>query len=419
MNPPRSACFKPDKYDDIALIANRSDERADLYATLESFLAHDGPGEARVLVRGDRGIGKSILTRAVLEEVVAKYGPLRVVVDGGKAQRGQEAFLRRLCTDLANEVVENATDDELRKAAEVLRRLARATKVARKEVRQWSTSLNLGATLKSKLLNAVQFEFGLARASGKSAMVEEGYERAIDTTFLGELLQGLLSDCFAAKQFVVVFADNLDQVGYGELDEDVKHVSDLARQLFGLEHAVIVANLRTEFVSTDLRKLYSIEKRIGGLTSQGLLEIAQKRMGLAAEDRRNALHASGFDDFAKALSEYTDNAWAYLSWLSFLDYTPIDFPATDVEALHRALLGFAANRFCGVATQEIEQLCAPYSGKMHDLLTAAELGASGIGDDLLSRAIRYGALIPDLLLAPNRYALCPALHFYRGPAKQR
>jgi len=417
MTPPRSACFKPDKYDDVALIANRDREREDLAATLASFVAPGGPGEGRVLIRGDRGVGKSILTRAVLADIVSEYGPLCVIVDGGKAQHGQDAFLRNLCRDLAKEVSENTTDANLATAAEVLRRLARASKVAAKEVRQWSTTLKFGVNLKSQLLNSVQFEFGLERAKGHSAMVEESYERDIDAPFLAELLQQMLTDCHNADQFVVIFADNLDQVGYGELDEDVKRVSDLARQIFGLDHAVLVANLRTEFVSADLRKLYSVERWIKGLEPQGLLAIAKKRMELAGEKQREALVSAGFDTFTRELSQRTENAWAFLSWLAFLDYEPIDFvKGEEVAALQRSLPRFAVTRFGGLTQAEIERLCACFRENPNQTATVADLESKGVDQGLLTRAARYGALIPDLLLSPSTYALCPGLHFCRGPA---
>jgi len=248
-------------------------------------------------------------------------------------------------------------------------------------------------------------------------MVEESYERAIDAPFLAELLQKMLTDCYRANQFVVVFADNLDQVGYGELDEDVKRVSDLARQIFGLENAVIVANLRTEFVSADLRKLYSVEKRIEGVKRQGLRDIANRRMELAGDNQKEALARAGFDAFIGELCQYTDNAWAFLSWLAFLDYEPIEFDkGEEVAALHRALRRFAVRRFGGLTQPEIERLCACFCENPARTLAVTDLASGGVDQGLLTRAARYGALIPDLLLSPSTYALCPALHFCRGPA---
>ena len=182
--PTRSACFVPDNYTDLRLFANRTADREDLAATLGSFLSPGAPGEGRILVRGDRGTGKSILSRMALDQVLQQHGPIAVTVDAANASYGPDAFMRRLATDLARELTENTTSDELGKAAELLRRFARATKVTVKDAQTWSRNLQIGASVKSKFLDSVLFEFGLTRATTRSATVEESYELAVDASFL-------------------------------------------------------------------------------------------------------------------------------------------------------------------------------------------------------------------------------------------
>lgn len=82
--PTRTACFKPDEYEDLHLFANRSALREELSRMLASFLEPGAPGQARVLVRGQRGVGKSMLSRAAIADVVRELGPLSVVVDGAR-----------------------------------------------------------------------------------------------------------------------------------------------------------------------------------------------------------------------------------------------------------------------------------------------------------------------------------------------
>ena len=47
--------------------------------------------------------------------------------------------------------------------------------------------------------------------------------------------QTLVLDCYQTEQTVVLFLDNLDQVGYAEIGEDVRRVTDLARYLLGID----------------------------------------------------------------------------------------------------------------------------------------------------------------------------------------
>lgn len=84
----RTACFQPDEYRDLALFANRSDQLEELTGALHGFLEPGAPGQGRILVRGHRGVGKSMLTRRAIDNVRATHGPLTVIVDGARAGHG-------------------------------------------------------------------------------------------------------------------------------------------------------------------------------------------------------------------------------------------------------------------------------------------------------------------------------------------
>jgi hypothetical protein len=409
--PTRSACFQPDNYLELALFTNREDLLSDLVERLKSFLEPGAPGQGRILVRGHRGVGKSILTRRAIEIVISAIPALRVIVDGAQTGHGPDAVLKRIAADLGREATENATDSAVQKGAELLQRFAALTKVNVKEVRQWSKNLQLGASIKSKLVESVQVEFGISGAASRVRTVEESYERVIDADFLKDKVQDFLSDCRAAGQHVVLFVDNLDQVGYAEINEDVRRVTDLAKVILGFRDCVVVANLRTEFVSADLRKLYSNDVVVPGLEPEELLRIAKTRMSSVGPDRRLALKEAGFEALATKLASWTTNAWGYLSWLADLDYERIDFKPDDDEGLRKALLRIAENRFAGLRSEEILRVATAFKSAPAEFLTGNDLDTHGVTQELRERAIRYGAVVPDWLLSPDRYMLSPGLHF--------
>src|SRR4051812_45164252 len=105
--PPRSACFRPDDYKDLRLFADRSEDTDDLVSRLDSFLVPDSPNDAHLLVRGQRGVGKSILVRRVLDIVKAKRAVLIAEVDCAVIGVGAENVLRTLARKLADEAIEN------------------------------------------------------------------------------------------------------------------------------------------------------------------------------------------------------------------------------------------------------------------------------------------------------------------------
>jgi AAA ATPase domain len=414
--PTRSACFQPDNYLDLGLFTNREELLGDLVERLRSVLEPGAPGQARILVRGHRGVGKSILTRKAIDTVVASIAALRVVVDGAQTGHGPDAVLKRIAADLGREATENANDPAVQKGAELLQRFAALTQVSVKEVRQWSKSLQLGASIKSKLVESVQVDFGISGAASKVRTVEESYVRNVDADFLKDKVQDFLTDCRAAGEHVVLFVDNLDQVGYAEIEEDVRRVTDLAKAILGFRDCVVVANLRTEFVSADLRKLYSNHVEVPGLVAEELVRIAKTRMASVGREKRLALDEAGFEALAIKLASWTTNAWGYLSWLADLDYERIDFSADDDERLRAALLHIAENRFAGLRAEEIRRVAAAYKVGPAQFLTAAELDTHGVTQEVRERALRYGALVPDWLLSPDRYMLSPGLYFLCGPA---
>lgn len=310
-----------------------------------------------------------------------------MTVDAARTGHGPDAFLRRLAGDLSKEAIENVTDSTLVACAELLRRFSESTKVTVRETQQWTRSLQLGTSVKYQFLDKVQFEFGLTRAKTRSRTVEDSYERTVDDNLLRELIQEFLSDCRGAGQHTVLFLDNLNQVGYGEIEEDVKRV-------------------------TNLGKLYSHEIAVEGMGAEELLMVARARMLRASEKSRKELQEAGFLELARQLTRWTNNAWGFLNWLMFLDYQAINFSPDDEKSLRQALMRFAEQRYAGLRREEIEQIGKVFRGEEPTrFLTAGELDTHGITRELLERAVRYGALIPDWLLSPDRYMLAPGLHF--------
>lgn len=411
--PTRSASFRPDEYKELKLFANRHVLLDDIVETLKSFLEEDGPGEGRVLVRGHRGVGKSILMRKAIDHVVHALHVLRVEVDCAEVVHGEEAVLRELCRALSEELLTNVNDAGLRAEAEFLRRLSGLTKVKVKDVKQWSTSLKLGLSYNYKMTDALQFEFGLTRAAGRSREVEESSERAIDAPFLRELIHKLVEDCALSSEKVklIVFVDNLDQAGYAEIEEDVRRVTDLARYLFTLRKCLVVATMRTEFVSTDLNKLYSENIAVPGMIPEELCEVAEKRMSMAGQSRQKTLQDADFHTLTKTLARCTDNAWGFLCWLAALDYASFDVKVDDIEGLIDVLGPLMKQQHPGLREDELEKIARAFEADSNGFLTDEDLVRAGIELDFRDRALKYAALVPDWWLSPDRYMLSPRLHF--------
>jgi hypothetical protein len=278
-------------------------------------------------------------------------------------------------------------------------------------VRTWSSSLRLGGEYKCQLLSRVQFEFGIQNSIARTRELEETYERNIDTTFLQEILREFICDCKESRERVVLLIDNLDRVGYPELIEDAKRVTDLARYVFSLRKCIVISTIRTEFVSADLHRLASIVIEIPGMLPEELKTVASKRIRLASQEYQQALHDAGFEELIHVLTKWTNNPWSLLVWLESLDYSPLDANSSDPQSVQRALTSLIQPHFSVLKVTELLQIARPYSQVPAGFLTEPELKLSGFSDDLFKRAVRCRALVPDFLLGPERYFLSPWLYF--------
>jgi hypothetical protein len=205
--------------------------------------------------------------------------------------------------------------------------------------------------------------------------------------------------------------DNLDQAGYAEIEEDVRRVTDLARYVFTLKRCLVVATIRTEFVSADLAKLYSHNVQIPGMSADELCEIVKKRMESAGVRQKKALEEARFIDIARTFARFTDNAWGLLSWLMALDYASFDAGPDDVEGLVDVLAPLMQQQHPGLREDELERVARAFEQDPNGFLTSEDLGSAGVDADFRDRAVKYGALVPDWLLSPDRYMLTPRLHF--------
>lgn len=413
MAPPFSHCFRPHDYEDVNLFVDRERLIAHVQQCLSSLMDPDVPGESSLFVVGSRGVGKSILTRKALHEVIRERGPLYVAIDCAKLPHGSEPMLRELARCLAREAIENISEKQvqLRISAELLLRLASKTQVKVKEVRTWSSELKLGFSAKSKFTDALQFDFGMTRLAGKSRQVEESFERAIDAEYLKRLIDDFIADCAMASERVILFIDNLDQVRAPEKADEITKVTDLARYLVGLGRCLMIATLRSEFIGQDLLKLQAQRIDVPGMQPEELQLVARRRMGLTTPAKQGALRDAGFPGLFERLSTWTQNPWGFLTWLALFDSTPEPYDAGQPDTLIQVLLKRARMQYSALSEDELRRVAAAYRDRPNEDATQSQLAGEGVDAGLLGRAVQHGLLHPDWLLDPQRYALAPFLHF--------
>jgi Cdc6-like AAA superfamily ATPase len=396
---------------DPSLFINREEDVETLKRLLRRALKDTETDDARgILVKGDSGVGKSILSRKVVSELALEFTPKLMVwsVDGGRLS-GSRGLLNRL-TDVAHEEIQKLGHQELAKLSAVVAQAADYGKVTSGDVSSISKELSAMGKIAGGILGMFTGEssFGWKRTTTKGGT--ETFEILITEDYLAKLISRLLE---AVKHFgfqVLIFLDNLDRIGRMDSQEDANTIAELVKQLLELPDCVLVINLRSQFThhTTDRREL--THRVIKGLKPEALKEILQQRLKAAAltAEEQKQLSQLPFQEVADKFSRLTDNPLAFLRWLDFW----LVQTNNRLDNLGRDFRDFIEQNFTGVDLKWLKKA-------VEELQTAKDSGLSDAPLTTLQKAQllkleRAGTVVPDsLLLDPTerRYRLIHDLDF--------
>lgn len=195
---------------DPSLFINREEEIATLKRLLRRALNDTETDAARgVLVKGDSGVGKSILSRKVVTQLQTELSPKLMVwsVDGGRLS-GVRGLLNKL-SDVAHEEIEKLGNKELAKLAAIVAQAADYGKVTSSDVTAISKELSAMSKLAGGIMGMFTGEtaFGWKRTTNKSGT--ETFEILITEEYLAKLLSRLLEAVKDSGYQTLIFLDNL------------------------------------------------------------------------------------------------------------------------------------------------------------------------------------------------------------------
>lgn len=296
-------------------LVNRTREREKLLGRLEEYLDADSP-EARILVTGDRGVGKSILTRAVLEEFAAQHQDRVVLILVKGRGVDYRDFLKAFALDLARLVRPYAgrwTGRGLGRWLDELTELAQVAQITRSQTDSTGskvgvgTDFNVGSDLVAKL--AAKFSLEATRSLGVTKQVA----LTVTDEVLHEAIMHTLERLRTATTplTVVVFYDDLDQAfssGQGDVEAGMQRVMEL-------QPCIAVAHIRSESLSANVRRVITDEVMVDPLPREELVSILRKRVSVAKRDEvREAFAEPGRYGPFEQLAAITGNALAFLRW---------------------------------------------------------------------------------------------------------
>lgn len=401
------------------LLVDREDAAEWLEHSISAYLADRDPEQGQgFCVLGSKGVGKSILTRAVLQKLKEVHAAttLFVEVDCRGVLR-QRKVLKQIVEQVHAELFKMnrygspGASRELLASAAVLKTLAGFDQVERKTVHEHLTEFKAAAGTSGKLLEFIASEFQISLSRRKQDVVEG--KVMLDDDNIREALLLLLRDIRLAHEDldIIIYLDNIDELDHDAYwsPEGRERVRVQTLGLMQLWRAPVglVLNMRTYYSSILLREV-SKRLELGPLDDATLEQILARRLQNEPPPVQEALGSQRWQDRRGALARVATTPLSYLMWFEFLAERIKD---PEERSLTDLLLGFARTHAATVSPDVLRQIAGAFEHAEATVSRDGVLAACGGQEAVLSQAIRSQIVLPLDFWQPNEFTLDPELHF--------
>jgi hypothetical protein len=420
------------------LFANRDKERERLEEILEDlFESHTR--RYRVVVFGDRGIGKSILT-SVASENFAKRHPERVL---RVEVNGRSIGFRQFLKALAGGLVESAKPllPSLGEKKQMLERwldelalFAKNDQLSEGQLNTLTTKYGIGAQVGGSLFEVLKGSNSFSWEQSRQLSGSSNRTQTVTDDLLHEAIKATLRKIHDETHLlVVVFFDDLDQA----YTDDVHAMKPALKRILDVDPCVGLVHMRTEMLFDDLRREMDDSITVGPLEEHGLLAIIERRLDAAMKEDRARFSKIDVQSALRRLTRATGNPLVFLRWVSAFLRTGHWPPQSDTSWCTDAVLrevAVKASIVAGIEDEFLERLafivdrCLPGGRKevqKQDLFTghlkvAACNDGKKITQDELDLLVRTGLLIPmDRFREEAGYRMDPVLDLLRPSVAER
>lgn len=421
------------------LFANRDKERQLIEEILEDLLRSHAR-RYRLVIFGDRGIGKSILTSVASQNFAARY-PNRVVrVEVNGRMIGFRQFLKALAGGLVEQTRpllsgQEGKETNLARWLDELALLAHNDQVSEGQIRSLTTKYGIGAQAGGSL-------FDLLTGSG-SFTWDQTRQQSSTTNRVKNVNDDVLHDALKATLqkihdetalTVLVFFDDLDQA---LTSDDQERTKQALKRILDVDPCVGLVHMRTEMLFDDLRREMDDQIDIHPLSESGLLAVIEKRLDAATTQDKTRFRHADVQTALHRLTRATGNPLVFLRWVQGFLRTRHWPPSSETSWSTEAVLLEVASRASIAAGVEDELLarlafivdrCVPRGQQevqKRDLLDG-RLKTDSCDDgrritaDEFALLVRTGMLIPkDRFREEAGYRMDPVLDLLRPSVAAR
>jgi hypothetical protein len=414
--------FDPASVDPLLLVDRKTDlawldER--LTAYLKSPPPHLG---ANFVVIGDKGSGKTILTRAAVREARVKFSDRVAFVDvncrdvrNAKAVFGRIALqivdalhgFRSLGFDVKNELIANA---------QILAAMTRFDEVELKKVHEHIDQFKEAVKLEGNrsFLKYIGLSFSISLERSERTVEGMTGKITFDVPRLAEAVAALFEDVRDAGFDVLLYLDNLDELRHEyRTAEDRESVRADVVALLSLRKApiVLLVNVRTYF-SSILGREFPHRRVLARMSDGELLDAAYIRLDQEPGAVRAQLQQPNHKEAALKLATISPAPLNFLTWFQRL----VDNDDLDAQRLKAGLDRFLTTDYATIPLATLKAVAAQFPDVSVPVLRDQLVSVCG-SEPVMRQLEELQIVLPRDFWNPIEFTLDPYLAFLL-PAKQ-
>jgi hypothetical protein len=420
MNLPRivSSALNPVRLD--GPFVNRNAEIQLIADTLEANLEVTSPSP-RVVVYGEKGIGKTHLSREALREMSRRLSGNCLIVEIDGRGLGYSQSLREVARQLTTRGLGFAGgDDDLRRTLEELGQLAQYPVITETTVDSIARKYGAQAGLSGGLIGTLQVEGKFQWEETRQVGQQVARQKSVSDGLLHTAIRTVLTRLHLGAVPVIVFFNDLDQTLPRANPDELR---EALGKLVQLEPCVQLVNVRHELMLDDLRRESMLSLEILALSPDDMVHVFSMRAEAEKVDvKREALQSAVAMDVARQVARFTGNPWAFLSVLqqAFLSEAEDKVDSRAVRAWVASVLRYPNPELLDRLALAVNSSVTAGDPYVEEDLLTGQRSLPGyprftpLAADEVREAERYGLISPRLLYEARRaWRLDPLVEMLR------
>jgi len=405
---------------DPRLLFNRQEDLDWLVEAISDYLRDPDPsarGALSFCIVGEKGVGKTILTRAALLRLRQDFSDRAIFVEADcryfhRAKDVIDVLARSVVLQLDEfrRLEPKRVPDELMATAQTLAAITRfeeaELKVVREHLEQFKAALNLKG--EHSLLNQLKLDFQIEIERSSSTSREFSGKVRFDEMRLCRALGALFEDIRRSGIDVVVYIDNMDELSHHYRTEaereKARHDTD-ALLLLRDARVVFIVNMRTYYLGILPREMTN-RRILRRLAEDELHGILRKRLESLKPEIKKAADTPNAKKLLARLAKAAPTPLAFLIWFKVL----FEAGALSEEKLEAGVTSFLETYYATLPASVMRSVIKAFQPPEIAIDREALLGACGKNEAALRQVVdRQGVLPKDFWDPSTYYTLDPEL----------